>query len=176
MFKIIKIKAASLKTFASQYTSNLVMCYEFENCTRDMLLGRLYPLMTSSIWFPVTITLISSQYILSQLLNESLRNAQRVPLRLSLISKFLSKFGAIGQAEPIVRRCSVKKLFLQNSQYSQQNTCWRLFLIKLQHTWRHATLLKRDSNTGVFLRILQNFLRASILKNICERLLLSKFR
>ena len=50
--------------------------------------------------FPVT--LISSQYILSELLNESLRHAQRVPLRLSLISKFLSKFGAIGQAEAVV--------------------------------------------------------------------------
>ena len=60
--------------------------------------------------------------------------------------------------------------------FTAKHMCWRLFLIKLQHTWRHATLLKRDSNTGVFLWILQNFLRASILKNICERLLLSKFR
>ena len=31
-----------------------------------------------------------------------------------------------------------------------------LFLIKLQ-AWRPVILLKRDSNTGVFLRILQNF-------------------
>ena len=50
--------------------------------------------------FPVT--LISSQYVLSELLNESLRHAERVPLRLSLISKFLSKFGAIRQAEAVV--------------------------------------------------------------------------
>ena len=32
---------------------------------------------------------------------------------------------------------------------------WSLFLIKLQ-AWKHAPLLKRDSNTGVFLWILQN--------------------
>ena len=37
-----------------------------------------------------------------------------------------------------------------------------------------ATLLKRDSNTGVFLRILRKFLRPPILKNICKRLLLSE--
>ena len=34
--------------------------------------------------------------------------------------------------------------------------CWSLFLIKLQ-AFRLATLLKRDSDTGVFLWILQNF-------------------
>ena len=54
------------------------------------------------------------------------------------------------------RRYSVKKVFLQISQYSQGDTCLVVFLIKLQ-TWRPATLLKRDSNTGVPLSILQNF-------------------
>ena len=39
-------------------------------------------------------------------------------------------------------------MFLRILQYSQP-LCWGL--------WRSATLLKRDSNTGVFLRILQNF-------------------
>ena len=34
--------------------------------------------------------------------------------------------------------------------------CWSLFLKKLQ-AWRHATLIERDSNTGVFLWILRNF-------------------
>ena len=47
---------------------------------------------------------------------------------------------------------------------------WSLFLIKLQAS-RPATLLKRDSNTDVFLWILQT-LRTTISKNICERLLL----
>ena len=31
-----------------------------------------------------------------------------------------------------------------------KHQCWSIFLIKLQ-AWRSATLLKRDSNTGVFL-------------------------
>ena len=34
--------------------------------------------------------------------------------------------------------------------FTGKNLCWSLFLIKLQ-TWGPATLLKRDSNTDVFL-------------------------
>ena len=42
-------------------------------------------------------------------------------------------------------------------QYSQENTCVGVsFSIKLQ-TWRPATLLKRDSSTGVFLWIFRIF-------------------
>ena len=37
-----------------------------------------------------------------------------------------------------------------------KHLCWSLFLIKLQ-AFRVATLLKRDSNTGVFLSILELF-------------------
>ena len=56
--------------------------------------------------------------------------------------------------EPVVRRCSVENLFLKILQNSQKNICVRVsILIKLQP----ATLLKRDSDTGVFLWILQNF-------------------
>ena len=47
-----------------------------------------------------------------------------------------------------------KKLFLKFLQYLQagKHLCWSLFLIKLQALGlRPATLLKRDSNTGVFL-------------------------
>ena len=44
-----------------------------------------------------------------------------------------------------IRRCSSKYAFLKISQYSQQNTCWTLFLIK------------GDSNTGVFMWILRKF-------------------
>ena len=84
-------------------------------------------------------------------------------------------------------------MFLRNSKYSQENTCWSLFLIKLR-ALRPATLLKRESSTGIFLWILvfsseyfeffkntyfQKYLRTAtsvrspILKNICEHLLLS---
>ena len=56
------------------------------------------------------------------------------------------------------RRCSVIKgvlnIFFANS--SGKHQYWSLFLIKLQAS-RPATLLKINSNTGVFLRILRNF-------------------
>ena len=49
--------------------------------------------------------------------------------------------------------------------------CWSLFLIKLK-AFRLATLLKRNSNTGVFPVKIAKFLRTTIFKIICERLLL----
>ena len=69
------------------------------------------------------------------------------------------------------RRCSIKKLFLKISQYSQENTCVGIFfLIKLQ-PYRPATLLK-ETPTQVFPVNISKFLRIPILKNTCERLLL----
>ena len=51
--------------------------------------------------------------------------------------------------EAVAQRCSVKKAFLEISQNSQEKTCARVsFSKKLQAS---ATLLKRDSGTGVFL-------------------------
>ena len=50
-------------------------------------------------------------------------------------------------SEAVVRRCSVKKMFLKISQNSQEITCARVSSAGL----RLATLLKRDSGTGVFL-------------------------
>ena len=44
------------------------------------------------------------------------------------------------------RMCSIKKLSLKNfAIFTGKHLCWSFFLIKL--AWRHATLLKRDSNT-----------------------------
>ena len=76
---------------------------------------------------------------------------------------------SIQHSEAVVQMCSVKKVFLEISQNSQENTCTRAsFLIKLQ-VWgqslffnnvaglRPATLLKKASGTGVFLWILWNF-------------------
>ena len=52
-------------------------------------------------------------------------------------------------------------------QYSYENTCVRVsFLIKL-----HATLLKRDSSTGIFCELCSIW-KTPFLKNICEQLLL----
>ena len=58
---------------------------------------------------------------------------------------------------PFRRRCSIKKAVLKNfAIFIRKSLCWRLFLIYLQ-AYKAATLLQRDSNTGVFLWILQNF-------------------
>ena len=57
------------------------------------------------------------------------------------------------------RRCSIKKHVLKNLEnFTGKHVCWSLFSIKLR-AFRPATSLKRDSNTGVFLRILRNVLK-----------------
>ena len=63
-----------------------------------------------------------------------------------------------------------KKSFLKNfAMFRGKNQCYSLFLIKLQ-AWRPVTLIKRDSNTVVFLTAI--FLRTPIWKNVCKQLLL----
>ena len=59
--------------------------------------------------------------------------------------------------EAVVQRCSVKRVFLEMSQNSQENTCASpSSLIKLQ-TQGLQPYSTRDSGTGVFLWILWNF-------------------
>ena len=58
--------------------------------------------------------------------------------------------------EAVVHRCSSKNGFIKILQDSQKHLCWSTFLIKLQ-VWGPATLLKDDSNRGVFLLNLWNF-------------------
>ena len=54
-------------------------------------------------------------------------------------------------------RCSVKKHVLKNfANFSGKHLCWSLSLIHLKAS-RPTTLLKKDSNTGVFLLNFQNF-------------------
>ena len=53
--------------------------------------------------------------------------------------------------EAVTQKCSVKKLFLEISQNSQENTCPRVsFLIKLQAS-AHICIKKGGSGVGVFL-------------------------
>ena len=53
--------------------------------------------------------------------------------------------------------CSVKISALKNfANFTWKHLCWSFFLIKLQ-AFKAATLLKKDSNTDVFLWTLQNF-------------------
>ena len=57
------------------------------------------------------------------------------------------------------RRCSLKKLFLIISHYSQENSCVGgiSFLIKMSFDKRPITLSKRDSYADVILVILPSF-------------------
>ena len=58
------------------------------------------------------------------------------------------------QKQPLEVFC--KKCVLKNfTLFTGKHLCWSLFLIKLQ-SFSPSTLLKRDSNTGVFLWILWN--------------------
>ena len=69
------------------------------------------------------------------------------------------------QKEDVVVKWSLKMVFLKISQNLQENTFVGVFfLIKLQASGLKL-YQKRDSNTGVFLWILWNFLRTLFLKN-----------
>ena len=62
-----------------------------------------------------------------------------------------SNFDKRNHTEAVTWRCSVKKVFLEISQNSQENVCARVsFLIKL-HASDLQILVKRDSSAGVFL-------------------------
>ena len=55
------------------------------------------------------------------------------------------------------RRCSIQKVNLKHfAIFTGKHQCWNLLLIKLE-AFGHATILKTDSKTGVFLWILRNF-------------------
>ena len=72
------------------------------------------------------------------------------------------------------RNCSIKKAVLKTfAILPGKHMCWSFFLIKLQ-TSRMATLLKKKTTTQVFSCEYCEFLRITILKNICERLLLDQ--
>ena len=62
----------------------------------------------------------------------------------------------MGHAEAVTQRCSVKNLFIEISQNSQQNTCGRVVF---------ASLSKRNTGTGVFFWILWNFLELLFLQS-----------
>ena len=76
-------------------------------------------------------------------------------------------------AEAVSQRCSVKKVFLEILQNSQESTCARVSFFKKKDSGtdvflclRPATFFKkRDSSTCVFLWILQNFLEHLFLQN-----------
>ena len=80
-----------------------------------------------------------------------------------------------GDTEAVARRCSVKKVFLDISQNSQENTCVKVsFLIKLQASGlRPATLLKKRLWRRCFPVNLAKFLRTTFLIEHLRWLLLT---
>ena len=79
------------------------------------------------------------------------------------------------QTEAVARRCSVKMVFLEISQNSQENTCARVsFLIKLQAVpgLRPATLLKKRLRHRCFPVNFAKFLRTPFLTEHLRWLLL----
>ena len=74
-----------------------------------------------------------------------------VEVKIWCLRLVLSVFRSIHQ------RCSIKKVVLKNvAIFIGKHLSWSLFLIKLQAI-RPETLLKRDSNTVIFMWILWNF-------------------
>ena len=76
-------------------------------------------------------------------------------------SQFLDPIRTASQIRALLRsshwRCSINKAVLKNFViFIEKHLCWSLFLPKLQ-ALRPATLLEKDSNTGVFLWIKGKF-------------------
>ena len=57
---------------------------------------------------------------------------------------------SIQHSEAVVQMCSVKKVFLETAQNTQENTCNRVSFFNKVADLRPATLLKNASGTGVF--------------------------
>ena len=61
-------------------------------------------------------------------------------------------------SEAVIRRCSVKKVFLKISQNSQENTCARVsFLTKLQASV--CNFIKKETLAQVYFQTLNEFCR-----------------
>ena len=88
-------------------------------------------------------------------------------LELSQIKSFSKKYFLYLYTEAFIPRSSIKKVFLEILQNSQENACARVsFLIKLQASgFRPATLLKKRFWHRCFLWILRNFLEHLFSKN-----------
>ena len=78
---------------------------------------------------------------------------------LAIFQTWLAYLGKSWEMQSSRLQIFFKKGVLKNfANFTGKYLCWSLFLIKLQ-AWKHGTLLKRDSNTDVFLWNLRNFLK-----------------
>ena len=65
-----------------------------------------------------------------------------------VLDRYFSYYNSL-LSEAVARRCSVKKVCLEISQNSQENTCARASFLML-HASQPATLLKKEALTQVF--------------------------
>ena len=72
------------------------------------------------------------------------------------------------------RRCSIKKLFIKLSQYSQGNNCVRVLFFNKRGI-QACNFIKKRLQHRCFPVNIETILRTPTLKNICERLLLERF-
>ena len=87
---------------------------------------------------------------------------------------FVLSGSILWKTEAVVQMCTVRKVYLKNSQNSQECNCGRVsFLIKFAGM-RPKTLLKKRLSTGVFLWILQHFQEHLFLTEHFQWLLLKK--
>ena len=102
------------------------MCYNTQAATNHLIVN----------------TRAQSRCVISQL------ELSNLFVKLEFLTRSISYF-----TEAVAQRCSVKNVFLEIFQNSQENICARVsFLIK-----SHASTKKEDSGIGVCLRILRNF-------------------
>ena len=73
------------------------------------------------------------------------------------------------------RRCSIKKTLLKNfATFTEKHLCWILFINK-NPGLQTCNFIKKRLQHRCFLDSTAKFFRTTILKNICERLLLRVF-
>ena len=69
---------------------------------------------------------------------------------LQYLDIFLSTY-VLEESEVVARKSSIKKVFLNIPQNSQENICARVSFEKKAAGWRPATSLNTESGTGAFL-------------------------
>ena len=103
-----------------------------------------------AVSYPIIVSIMSSDGVCLIVLVKNIITTVKVG------SYFRKRFH-YNYLEVPIGRCSIKRAVLKNfATFTGKQLCWSLFLIKLQ-ALRSATLLKRDSKTGVLLWIFRNF-------------------
>ena len=85
-------------------------------------------------------------------------------------SKISNIYHYIKAWKSIMNRCSIKKLFLKISQYSQESACVGVSSLMKMQTFSPAALFKKRLRHRCFPVNYAKFLRIPVLENISQRL------